>query len=76
MVFHNRSYYEELLVVKVHPEILLKSEKLPLEFTKDLDKVWEHRYEDIRNYEKYLNRNGTVVLKFFLNVSKKYRQNA
>lgn len=71
MVFHNRSYYEELLVVKVHPEILLKSEKLPLEFTKDLDKVWEHRYEDIRNYEKYLNRNGTVVLKFFLNVSKK-----
>lgn len=71
MVFHNRSYYEELLVVKVHPEILLNSEKIPTEFTNDLDKVWEHRYEDIRNYEKYLNRNGTIVLKIYLNVSKK-----
>ncbi len=71
MVFHNRSYYEELLVVKVHPEILLNSEKIPTEFTKDLDKVWEHRYEDIRNYEKYLNRNGIIVLKIYLNVSKK-----
>ncbi len=71
MVFHNRSYYEELLVVKVHPELLKNSQKIPKEFTKDLDKVWEQRYEDIRNYEKYLNRNGTVVLKFYLNVSKK-----
>ncbi|MDR6564096.1 MULTISPECIES: PPK2 family polyphosphate kinase [Arcicella] len=71
MVFHNRSYYEELLVVKVHPEILLNSQKIPTEFTKDLDKLWESRYEDIRNYEKYLSRNGTVVLKFYLNVSKK-----
>ena len=71
MVFHNRSYYEELLVVKVHPEILINSEKIPTEFTKDLDKVWAHRYEDIRNYEKYLNRNGIIVLKIYLNVSKK-----
>jgi PPK2 family polyphosphate:nucleotide phosphotransferase len=71
MVFHNRSYYEELLVVKVHPEILTNSQRIPHEFTKDLDKVWEQRYDDIRNYEKYLAHNGTIILKFYLNVSKK-----
>jgi PPK2 family polyphosphate:nucleotide phosphotransferase len=70
LTIHNRSYYEEVLVVKVHPEILKNGEKIPLEFTKDLDKVWEQRYEDIKNYEKYLTRNGTVVLKFYLNISK------
>ncbi|TRX34186.1 polyphosphate kinase 2 family protein [Flavobacterium sp. ZT3R18] len=64
----NRSYYEEVLVVRVH-EAILKSQKLPEKLiTKD---IWENRFEDIRNFEKYLNRNGTIVLKFFLNVSKK-----
>jgi PPK2 family polyphosphate:nucleotide phosphotransferase len=64
----NRSYYEEVLVVKVHPE-LLRSEKLPPELiTKH---IWEQRYEDINNFEKYLADNGIVVRKFFLNVSKK-----
>jgi PPK2 family polyphosphate:nucleotide phosphotransferase len=64
----NRSYYEELLVVRVH-EKLLKSQKVPEELiTKD---IWEERMKDIRNFEKYLSRNGIVVCKFFLNVSKK-----
>jgi PPK2 family polyphosphate:nucleotide phosphotransferase len=64
----NRSYYEEVLVVRVHEQIL-KSQKLPEKLiTKD---IWEERFQDIRNFEKYLNRNGTIVLKFFLNVSKK-----
>lgn len=64
----NRSYYEEVLVVKVHPE-LLQSEKLPPELiTKH---IWEQRYEDINNFEKYLADNGIVVQKFFLNVSEK-----
>jgi PPK2 family polyphosphate:nucleotide phosphotransferase len=64
----NRSYYEEVLVVRVHEEILM-NQKLPKKLiTKD---IWEDRFQDIRNYEKYLNRNGTVVIKFFLNVSKK-----
>ncbi|HKO78144.1 MAG TPA: polyphosphate kinase 2 family protein [Flavobacterium sp.] len=64
----NRSYYEEVLVVRVH-EAILKGQKLPEKLiTKD---IWEERFQDIRNFEKYLNRNGTIVLKFFLNVSKK-----
>ncbi len=64
----NRSYYEEVLIVKVHPEFL-QSEKLPPELlNKD---IWKNRYEDIRNFEKYLTRNGMVILKFFLHVSKK-----
>jgi PPK2 family polyphosphate:nucleotide phosphotransferase len=64
----NRSYYEEVLVVKVHPEFL-HSQKLP----KDLitKRIWEQRYDDINNFEKYLANNGIVVRKFFLNVSKK-----
>lgn len=66
----NRSYYEEVLVVKVQPEILTQSQRLPLELTEDLEKVWKHRYTDIRNLEKYLYRNGIRVIKFFLNVSK------
>ena len=70
VMIHNRSYYEEVLTVKVHPEILTKYQKIPAEFTKNLDKVWEQRYDDINNYEKYLTRNGTVILKFYLNVSK------
>ncbi|QBN17677.1 polyphosphate kinase 2 family protein [Flavobacterium nackdongense] len=63
----NRSYYEEVLVVRVHEQIL-RNQKLPDKLiTKD---IWEDRFQDIRNFEKYLNRNGTVVIKFFLNVSK------
>jgi PPK2 family polyphosphate:nucleotide phosphotransferase len=67
----NRSYYEEVLVVKVHPEILLNTQRLPTEISVDLEKIFKHRYEDIANLEKYLTRNGIQVVKFFLNVSKK-----
>jgi PPK2 family polyphosphate:nucleotide phosphotransferase len=66
----NRSYYEEVLVVKVHPDILLQNQHLPLERTDNLDKVWKHRYEAIRDVEKHLYRNGFPVIKFFLHVSK------
>jgi PPK2 family polyphosphate:nucleotide phosphotransferase len=63
----NRSYYEEVLVVRVHPEILAR-QKLPAEA---IDKnIWQRRFETINNFEKYLVANGVVVLKFFLNVSK------
>jgi PPK2 family polyphosphate:nucleotide phosphotransferase len=63
----NRSYYEETLVVRVHPEILGK-QKLPQHvLTKD---IWTQRFEDIRAFERYLTRNGVLVRKFFLNVSK------
>ena len=63
----NRSYYEETLVVRVHPQILEK-QRLPRELA--TDRIWDHRFEDIRNWEKYLSRNGTVIRKFFLHVSK------
>ncbi|MEX6689486.1 polyphosphate kinase 2 family protein [Danxiaibacter flavus] len=64
----NRSYYEEVLVVRVH-EQLLQSQKIPQKLvTKN---IWKERFEDIRNIEKYLTRNGTLVCKFFLNVSAK-----
>ncbi|HEX7882700.1 MAG TPA: PPK2 family polyphosphate kinase, partial [Afipia sp.] len=63
----NRSYYEELLVVRVHPEILAKQRIPPELVTKN---IWRERFEDISAFEKYVARNGTVVLKFFLNVSK------
>jgi PPK2 family polyphosphate:nucleotide phosphotransferase len=63
----NRSYYEEVLVVRVHKEFLDR-QQLPLNL-KGPD-VWERRYEEINNFEKYLTNNGIVVLKFFLNVSK------
>ncbi|MFD2523790.1 polyphosphate kinase 2 family protein [Emticicia soli] len=66
----NRSYYEEVLVVKVHPEIVTQNQRLPVELTDDMDKLWKHRYEDITNFETYLHRNGIRVVKFFLNVSK------
>lgn len=63
----NRSYYEEVLVVKVH-EAILHNQKLPEKLiTKN---IWKERYEDIRNFEQYLHRNGTVVIKIFLHVSK------
>jgi PPK2 family polyphosphate:nucleotide phosphotransferase len=64
----NRSYYEEVLVVRVHPEIL-KGEKVPECL---LGKnIWEERFEDIRSFERHMARSGTVIRKFFLNVSKK-----
>ena len=63
----NRSYYEECLVVRVHPEILAKQKIPPKLVTKD---IWRDRFEDISAMERYLARNGTVILKFFLNVSK------
>jgi len=63
----NRSYYEEVLVVRVHPQILAK-QKLPT--TLVTDRIWKERYEDIGAFERYLSRNGTVIRKFFLNVSK------
>ena len=64
----NRSYYEETLVVRVHPEILAR-QKIPPELV--TRRIWEDRFEDIRNIEQYLCRNGVVVRKFFLHVSKK-----
>jgi PPK2 family polyphosphate:nucleotide phosphotransferase len=67
----NRSYYEEVLIVKVHPEIILK-QKLPgVESLKKVDDdFWRDRYESINDLEKHLLRNGTIIIKFFLNVSK------
>ncbi|WP_259069680.1 polyphosphate kinase 2 family protein [Mucilaginibacter sp. X4EP1] len=68
---HNRSHYENVLITKVHPELLLK-ERLPgINSVKDVKKkFWEHRYESIRNFEKHLTENGTVIIKFFLHLSK------
>jgi PPK2 family polyphosphate:nucleotide phosphotransferase len=63
----NRSYYEETLVVRVHPEYLTKQKIPPSLITR---KVWDERFEDIRCFEKHLNRNGTAIVKFFLHVSK------
>ena len=64
----NRSYYEDVLVVRVHPE-MLERQKLPP--GKRNDRFWERRYEDINHFEHHLVRNGTLILKFFLHVSKK-----
>jgi PPK2 family polyphosphate:nucleotide phosphotransferase len=65
----SRSYYEDVLVVRVHPQIL-QSAPLPEKIKAD-EKIWQQRYEDIRNFELYLHRNGVQVLKFFLLTSKK-----
>ena len=63
----NRSHYEEVLVVRVHPELLAK-QKLPPNLTgKD---IWKHRFKSIRGFERHLARNGTIVLKFFLHISR------
>lgn len=62
----NRSYYEEVLVVRVHPEYL-GGQKLP--YQSSLEALWQERLESIRDHEKHLARNGTVILKFWLNVS-------
>ena len=63
----NRSYYEEVLVVRVHPQIL-DGQKLPSDV--DRENIWQHRYESIAHHELHLARNGTRILKFFLNVSR------
>jgi PPK2 family polyphosphate:nucleotide phosphotransferase len=63
----NRSYYEECLVTRVHPEILANEKIPPKLISKN---IWQERFEDISAFERYLARNGTVILKFFLNVSK------
>ena len=64
----NRSHYEEVLVVRVHPQIL-QSQQLPDDVKNDKN-IWEKRFKQIRNFEDYLAENGTHVIKFFLNVSK------
>ena len=64
----NRSYYEEVLVVRVHPEIL-RSQGLPEEL-RDEKNIWKERYESITDLERHLHRNGTKVIKFFLHLSK------
>lgn len=68
---HNRSHYENVLVTKVHPDLLLKEQLPAITEAKQIKKrFWEHRYESIRNFEKHLTHNGTVIIKFFLHVSK------
>jgi PPK2 family polyphosphate:nucleotide phosphotransferase len=64
----NRSHYEEVLVVRVHPELLARQHLPPRLVGKD---IWEQRYQDINDFELYLSRNGVLVRKFFLNVSRK-----
>jgi len=68
---HNRSHYENVLVTKVHPELLLQEQLPGIKSVKDADKkFWEHRYESIRSFEKHLTENGTIIIKFFLHLSK------
>jgi PPK2 family polyphosphate:nucleotide phosphotransferase len=67
----NRSYYEEVLIVRVHPE-LLQTQRLPEALVSDA--IWEERFEDINAFERYLSRNGTVVRKFFLHVSREEQE--
>ncbi len=63
----NRSYYEEVLVVRVHPE-MLEAQHLPAACRSD--KIWQERFEDISAFERYATRNGTAIRKFFLHLSK------
>jgi PPK2 family polyphosphate:nucleotide phosphotransferase len=72
IAIHNRSHYENVLVTKVHPEFIM-GENIPgVESVKDIDKkFWDNRFKQIRRFEKNLAENGTVIMKFFLNVSKK-----
>jgi PPK2 family polyphosphate:nucleotide phosphotransferase len=64
----NRSYYEETLIVRVHPELLARQKVPPELVTK---RIWEERFQDIRHIERYLSRNGVLIRKFFLHVSKR-----
>jgi PPK2 family polyphosphate:nucleotide phosphotransferase len=68
---HNRSHYENVLVTKVHPELLLNEHLPSIKSVKDVSKeFWDHRYETIRTFEKHLFYNGTIIIKFFLHLSK------
>ncbi len=68
---HNRSHYENVLITKVHPELILKENLPGVNSVKDIDsKFWDKRYESIRGFEEHLTNSGTVIIKFFLNVSK------
>jgi PPK2 family polyphosphate:nucleotide phosphotransferase len=68
---HNRSHYENVLITKVHPELILKEHLPGVDNLKKMGKeFWDHRYHSIREFEKHLHRNGTVIIKFFLHVSK------
>ena len=72
----NRSYYEDVLVSRVHPEIILNANLPGVETLDDVNKhFWDNRYQDICDYEKYLSRNGFVILKFFLHMSKAEQKN-
>lgn len=66
----NRSHYEEVLVCRVHPEIVTEYQMMPDEATRDIDKLFTDRFEAIRAFERYAADNGTLVLKFFLNISR------
>ncbi len=66
----NRSYFEEVLVCRVHPEIVTEFQKMPEHATRDLDALFQERYEAIRAFERYTAGNGTLILKFFLNISR------
>ena len=68
---HNRSHYENVLACKVHPEYVLNERIAAVSSVKDMDKdFWKSRYKSIRDFEEHISRNGTVIIKFFLNVSK------
>lgn len=68
---HNRSHYENVLICKVHPELVLKEGVANRNSLQNLDdEFWNSRYQSIRDFEKHLSRNGTIIIKFFLNVSK------
>jgi PPK2 family polyphosphate:nucleotide phosphotransferase len=68
---HNRSHYESVLICKVHPDLIMKENPAGYKDAEKLDKkFWENRYQSIRDFEKHLSRNGTIIIKFFLHVSK------
>ena len=72
----NRSHYEDVLIAKVHPEIILANKLPGVETINDIDPdFWKRRYRQINDFERYLTENGTIVLKFFLNVSKAEQKN-
>ncbi|CAG9868431.1 polyphosphate kinase 2 family protein [Bacteroides ovatus] len=72
----NRSHYEDVLIAKVHPEIILPNKLPGVETVNDIDPdFWKRRYRQINDFERYLTENGTIVLKFFLNVSKAEQKN-
>ena len=69
----NRSHYEEVLAVRVHPEIL-NFQRLP-STPKKLEQLWDERIQSMRDWEEHLTRNGTLILKFFLNISREEQKN-